>query len=511
MLRNVVFNLGTYLYSVISALLLAPFILRHLGDARYGIWAVIGEVLTYYGLLDFGIRAALNYFIGGALARCQTEQLKRYASSAFFGLLVIATLGLLLSLGALMLLRDVIDIKHLDRTEVLASAVIFLTLFCVSLPLEVYPSILIGQQKLYLVNAMEVGARLVAMILMFILLGRYPSLLTICVSHFTVRSIYYLLGAFFVRRMVPGAEISLRLSSWGCLRELVGYGSQSAIINLSWLLITRKDAVLITVFLGARWVPFYHFARLIVENITHACHSITLALRPTLIYYWAKGERDRVYAIYYGGARYTIFVAGMLAAFFFAYGSDFLRLWIGPRFVTGPAYFRTDLVLLILLGANLPRWMHSISWQLLFATNKQRALSWLIVAESLVNTGLALLLVRPFGILGIALATFLPMLVSQGCLLPWMMQRLVGISWRRYLYHGVMRPGLAAGVVFGACSWTRHTWPPSGWGLFVLQGLALGLLALLLGLCFVARPEERAWAWRKLLSFREWRSWLAPS
>ena len=500
MLKNVVFSLTAYLYSVVSALLLAPFILRQLGDARYGVWAVVGEVLAYYGLLDFGVRTALNYFVGRALARREPAELNRYAGAAFTGLALIGGGCLLASLTLLFLLRGAIDVQYLDRNEVLLSSAIFLAIFCVSLPLEVYPAILIGQQKLYIVNGMEIGARLVAMILMFILLGWFPSLLTICVSHITVRTIYYALGRFFVRRLVPGAKISLGWGPPGCLRELVSYGGQSAIINLSWLLSTRKDAILVTVFLGSRWVPVYQFARLIVENITQACHSITLALRPTLIYHWAKGEQDRVYDIYYVGTRYTNFVVGMLAAFFFAYGADFLRLWIGPRFVTGSLYYRTDVVLLLLLVANLPRWLHSMSWQLLFATNRQQALTWLIVCEGVVNAGLAVMLIRRYGVLGVAVGALIPMLLSHLVVVPWMIRRLVGISLRRYVRQSLARPALAALAVFVAGWWTRRAWLPAGWGAFLVEGVALGLFALLLGIGFVARPEERAWAWRRLIN-----------
>jgi len=503
MLKNVASNLGNYLYSVLSSLLLAPFILRQLGEARYGVWALVGEVLTYYGLLDFGIRTALNYFVGRALARRETEALKGYTSSAFFALAGVAVVCFLVSSAALFLLRDTINVPYLDRKEVLVSSAIFLGIFCASLPLETYPAILVGRQKLYLVNGVEVGARMAAMILMFILLSQYPSLLTICASSFVVRSVAYAGWAVAVRQIVPEASLSPRLSSRRCLRELVAYGSQTALINLSWLLITRKDATLITVFLGARRVPIYHFARLVVENITQACRAITEALRPTLIYQWAKGEQGRVYDIYYAGARYTTFVGAMLAAFFFAFGGDFLRLWIGERYVSGPAYFRSDLVLVILLAANLPRWMHNISWQLLFATNRQQALTWLIICESLTNIGLSIVLVRPYGVLGIALGTLIPMLVSHLLLLPWMMRRLVGISLRRFVRDGVGRPLLAAAAVFAACVVVRSAFPPAGWALFIVEGAGLGLLALLVGMVFVARAEERARGWQAVAN------WLA--
>lgn len=502
MLKNVVFNLGSYLSSLLISFFLSPFILRQLGASRYGVWALLGEMLSYYGLLDFGVRGALSYYIGRSLAVRDSQDLKRYASTAFFGLAAVSTFCFGVSLGVLWWLKGRIDLQSLDRTEVFLAAGIFLFIFCLGLPLEIFAAILVGKQKLYVVNWAEMSVRLVSAVLMFALLSWRPSLLAVCLSQAVGRLLYWVTTALAARRYVPEAGISLRAWSWEPLRQLMGYGGQNAVINLSWLLITRKDATVITVFLGSHCVPAYHFARLIVENLTQGCLAITQALRPTLVYHWATGERERVYAIYYAGARYSAYVVTMLAAFLFAYGSDFLRLWIGSRYVTGSPLYRSDFVLFALLAAHLPRLMHSISWQLLFATNQQRALTILIACEGVVNTVLAILLVRPYGVLGVAFGTLIPMLLSHLVILPLLMRKLAGISLRRYVWHGVGRPVLAALAIWIAGVGLRSALPPAGWRMFFAEGIGLGALALLLGAGFVVKRGEWEWVRATLVDLR---------
>src|SRR5687768_12762552 len=106
MIRNIVVSLLSFLTNIVIAFFLSPFILRSLGDDRYGIWAVFGEMLTYYGLLDFGVRGALSFYAGKALAGQKRDELERYLSTAFYSLTAVAALAFTISTGVLYALRD---------------------------------------------------------------------------------------------------------------------------------------------------------------------------------------------------------------------------------------------------------------------------------------------------------------------------------------------------------------------------------------------------------------------
>ena len=52
--------------NTIIGFLLMPFLVHHLGDRNYGFWSLAGAVLGYYGILDFGIVSAVQFYRGAA-------------------------------------------------------------------------------------------------------------------------------------------------------------------------------------------------------------------------------------------------------------------------------------------------------------------------------------------------------------------------------------------------------------------------------------------------------------
>ena len=73
MQRRVLFNTATnYVAKILflaTGFVLTPFLLRHLGQTTYGLWVLVNSVVTYGGLLDLGIGAAVIKFMAEYRAR----------------------------------------------------------------------------------------------------------------------------------------------------------------------------------------------------------------------------------------------------------------------------------------------------------------------------------------------------------------------------------------------------------------------------------------------------------
>ena len=191
MIKNVLASLLSYGTNVVIAFFLSPYILRRLGDSQYGVWALFGEMLTYYGLLDFGVRGALSYYAGKALAAHQNDNLKRYLSTAFVGLSIIAVFAFALTTGLLFAFRDRLGDATISPQDVFSSASFFLFIFCLGLPLEVFTAVLTGNVRLYLVNTSEITARVISTALMFAALAWKPSLISLAATQLVGKSIYW--------------------------------------------------------------------------------------------------------------------------------------------------------------------------------------------------------------------------------------------------------------------------------------------------------------------------------
>jgi hypothetical protein len=105
---------------------------------------------------------------------------------------------------------------------------------------------------------------------------------------------------------------------------------------------------------------------------------------------------------------------------------------------------------------------------------------------------LSVILVRPLGLMGVAIGTLTPLLVSHVLLLPAYVLKTFEISLGDYIRHGIGRPlltGTLMLLVAESLVWWRE---PSSWGL-LLPEIALTVLAGLL-LAFrigMTRDERR--------------------
>ena len=181
-----------------------------------------------------------------------------------------------------------------------------------------------------------------------------------------------------------------------------------------------------------------------------------------------------------------------MAGCMFAFGSSFIALWLGEEYVGGGFFERSDVIMWLLLAAHAPRVLQSISWQLLFATRKQGFLAKLNGAEAVANLGLSLVLVRYLGIVGVALGTVIPLVVTHVLFLPRYIASHFGIPVRRYLLRGIGSPVLVGVVVYGVGAILTDLVPPRDWGTFAWEAaITVGVGAALL-YSFVLDAAARA-------------------
>ena len=93
---NVLWNAAGSLFGAVIAFLLVPFLLERLGEAVYGVWALVGSVFAYAVVFQLGLVSAVNRYIPIRLASGDVEGLRAVVSTcAAFLLGVGAVVGVL--------------------------------------------------------------------------------------------------------------------------------------------------------------------------------------------------------------------------------------------------------------------------------------------------------------------------------------------------------------------------------------------------------------------------------
>ena len=95
-IRNTIFNAIGRFWGIAVALFLIPYIIGHIGVERYGIWAIVGVLTGYFGLLDFGIRISFVKYIAEFYAKKDFKKINQLINTGvvfYFFAVVVVILG----------------------------------------------------------------------------------------------------------------------------------------------------------------------------------------------------------------------------------------------------------------------------------------------------------------------------------------------------------------------------------------------------------------------------------
>jgi len=489
--KNVAYNVGGYAMSVAVVFLLTPVTLSSLGDARFGAWSLVNELIGYYGLLDLGLRGAITFFVARNLAKGQALDVKQTVASGFWALAACGFVAFLIAACLCLAFPYLFRSEGLDVPEAQLALLIMSALIGLSLPMSALTGALVGKQRFDITLRLEIVNRLLTAAATYLVLKAGGGLVELALTQAAGR-VYYWISTFAACRKTFGTTFVR--PSWfkaDRVRDLTRYGSRNAIAGVALLVIYRVDIAVVAMFAGMAQVTYYSIGSMLVSYASSLCSSMTQAFTPRFAHLDASEATDKLRRLYLSAMRMIGLVVTALGAGMMVFGTDFIRLWLGPEYVRGAWTERSDVIMAILLAANLPRMLQSISWQLMYGIGKVRFLMWLNICEAILNLGLSLLLVHYYGPAGVAIGTLVPLLLSHLVAMPMYTSRVLGMpSWR------LLRQGLAVPIVTGVAIALiaislKHLVPPVSWATFsldVLLTVALGGL-----LCFFAglEPDER--------------------
>ena len=278
--RTAVANAIGYAVAIAISFVQAPFLIHHLGDERYGIWTLIGLVSGYYGLLDLGTRGAMGYFVARARARHATVEVSEITATAFWFLVCAALVVLVVGIGVLALFPNMFRVAAAVRGEVQVALGIALLLTVLTLPLDIFAAIVNGCRRGDVITFAETVVRVLIFVLIFVLFQNGARLDVLAVIQLVGKSIVWVIAFATARRLEPNWSIRFRNRRRARLGEIMRYGGQTTVINISGAVIEKLDSVVIATVLGARMVTVYVIGQSLVQYLGQGVSAITLALTP---------------------------------------------------------------------------------------------------------------------------------------------------------------------------------------------------------------------------------------
>jgi O-antigen/teichoic acid export membrane protein len=239
-------------------------------------------------------------------------------------------------------------------------------------------------------------------------------------------------------KVVPGMRIRWSLVDRATVKTLYGYGSFVLLNNVAMFLLFHSAEIVIGAFLNVAAVTYYAIAGSLLQYLSQLIGVMTQVLHPYAAAKEAKGESTALRRAVVVGTKVCLIIALPATVTFMLAGGHFIALWMGAKYAAVAA------PLIVVLAIGRVFWLsQSSSGNVLFGAGRHKLLTIANLATGVLGLGLAVLLIRPMGLLGLAIGMTVPMVVIQGLVLPRLTMRTFGIPWREFAWEGYLQPLLA--------------------------------------------------------------------
>jgi O-antigen/teichoic acid export membrane protein len=210
---------------------------------------------------------------------------------------------------------------------------------------------------------------------------------------------------YTARYLHPTLRVGLKYVTLQTARTLFNYSVWAFVTNIAAMLRQGIDSLVIAGSMSASAVTHYTVGYRLVDYATHMQLQATNILGPLFTRYHTSGNIVELHNKVVLMTKINTLLAGYCAWMLVLLGGHFIHRWMGPEY--SDAY----VVLCVLaLGFAAHLTFNPLS-NAMFAIGKPRYIAVLDIIESLANVALSLVLVRYYGILGVAIGTTVPLVL----------------------------------------------------------------------------------------------------
>jgi len=432
-----------------------PFNVAHLGQSAYGLWMLTASVTAYFSILDLGYGGALVKFVAQYRARRDSRALNEILSTTF---VVFATFGAVTYLVAIAIAVYIGTLFQLTPDQVHTGRIVMLIIslnVSVGMAVSVFGGVINGFQRFDLNNLVGIMTSVIAAVVnVAVLLAGY-GLIELVAATTIVRLLSYVVYRANAYRVFP--ELQLRIASFrrARLREVTSLSVFMLLIDWANKLNYSVDALVIGAFIGTSAVAVWVVGQRLAEIVQRLTNQLNDVLFPTVVDNDAADRLHRLQAILIQGTRLSLATVVPIAGAMMLMAAPLVRAWVGPDFAG------SVVVLQLLSVAVIVRIAAGTATTLLKGAGEHRLVAFANVAAALVNIAVSIAIVKPLGLVGVAIGTLVPVTIASSLVIFPAGCRRVGLTLARGLTEAVWPAIWPAGVMTAFVYVTRDLLPRS--------------------------------------------------
>lgn len=463
-----------------------PFLLHNLGAAEYGVYKIIHSFSGPLSIMSFGLSTVVARNIVYYNTKKELENKQNFLFMANIISVVLFFLVILVG-GILFLFIDGLYQNSFSPRELRTAKILFvLMIFNIAFTIfgDSFSGIIRGHELFalsYLTKTFKIVGR-VLLIILLINLG-YKSIsivftdliLTVCVVIFDI---------IFSRVKLKEKP---KFYSWDkqVIKTTFLFSSAiflQAIVNSAN---QNMDGIILGAMTNPDTVAMYSLGLTVFVTysaITNVISGVFTPQATKLVYSGANTEQLTDFVIHPG--RVQLAISGAIIGGFILYGKSFITAWVGAEYLA--VY---PVILLLIIPAVIPT-IISVSNAILDAKMLRLGRSLILVAMSVINIIISIILVNYIGYIGAAIGTAISYIVGQGILTGIYLKKRIGLNIKRMYLH-ICKSVLPCIIITTVLLIPTAIWFPSGWLGLLLKAIVFLMVYATLLYFFGFNKEER--------------------
>ena len=488
------FGLAT---NLVVGFFLSPFILHRLGDDAFGLWVLVFSLTGYYGLFDFGIRSSIVRYVAQFNATGEKDSLNRFINSSLCTYGGTGLVLLMVTVGASFYVNSIFRIPPALQWSAKVLFLVVGTAVAVGFPLSVFAGVLEGLQKFNWLSLTQASYNVARAVLIVLALRRGGGLLTIALISMILNLCTYAVYFAVVQRELA-VRYALRYVDRESFRKMLSYGSITFVATIASQLRFYSDATVIGIFIGSAAITYFSIGSKLVSYSANVTQSMAQIFTPMSSQFNATGDMEHLRRILVMGNRACALIVFPLCATLIILGKSVIEVWVGAKYV--PIAYT---VLVLLVVSDSSQMAQSASGKILYGMARHRTLAFVWLAEGVVNLILSILLLRYYGVIGVAIGTAIPQLCTNLFFLPEHLCRVLGMRLRSFVRQTYLAPALLCAPLVGTLLLMRHFFVAHTY-LELLAQVAAGGAVYSIGLLWLLlKKEQLGPELRRFMRFRQ--------
>jgi O-antigen/teichoic acid export membrane protein len=435
--RNVGANWLTFLLVAGVSFFLSPFVVNRLGNTAYGVWTLLTALVGYLGLIDFGVRGAVTRYVAHHHAAGDNEACSSIVSA---GIVLFGLLGTVAILSSGLLAFVFPIFFNIPESLVTDTRVVLFAgglTVAVTLLSGVFGGVIVGLERFDIAAGVEILITTIRTVAIVLALLEGYGLIMLAFIQLASSVLMGVASWAVVQKLYPELRLRFRTPHLPHMRTIVSFSMFSSLINIFGALIYYSDVVVIGVFLPISMAAFYAIAGNLFNYSMQVGGALSQVMTPRVSALASMGS-ERVVEEIVSVARIATLAMAPIAVTFWFRGESFINLWMGTDY--GPAsgeVLRTLAFVVLLIGAR------SVAVASIMGVNKHRGFVGVYAFEAVCNLALSVALVKPFGLVGVALGTVIPSVVVSLAYIPRCLSTSTGVPVRRFYCNAWILPIIA--------------------------------------------------------------------